>query len=653
MASSKGFSLSLETSNPPGSLTDRSHSTSTNSSHKENKFIEDTQQPKQNNKYQSRYSQSALEAERKKKKLEYSSFVVSTGTKKKKRTNVFARRQKAKMLQAKRERDELANRRKSQRTSKNLEAAREMLRLKALRKEERAKRRKILKDMMHIQKMSKETRDRQNRDVRNMMEIGTGNDQCQDGAPSPNDALKGSVKRTKKVIPTSNVNIVDDFADDGKVANDSGDDSNDEFDVVDETAIETEDQRIDRINTELKRLEDRDLVDDQDEDDTNDLIDHLLEEGDMELPKPRPTPRGWRDGFQANQPDVEDEKAIEAQNIMNEISNSTLRKKDPLSAPSGDKTQLKIHAWEKKVVMDGGRTQPDDKIAIAPSKPVWLQPPSSTAVEKDAQLPAAKSILSGGQKNTKIPHSTNALEINDGVGIAAKKINENAKYEPLRSKISKPTNHDSTSVRPKPKRSAAFTSSCKGADHGDELLTTNADEPKTQKPEKTRNLARHPHANAKEGTPLSSATDNNRSNENNPPSSKSNLQNAAPIVVEPIPDGGNLPTGNTLLSMFESDNDTDSDEELIATDMAGEAIIASSSIEKGEVKAPRIGRDRTTSQLSPSPITTPSAGQSKEEENTHRGVAQDTIDDVYGMYEEDGPIEYRQTDPEAEIAQPL
>ena len=131
--SSEGFSLNSEMSNPSGSLTDRSHSTSTKSSHKENKFIEDAQQPKQNNKYQSRYSQSALEAERKKKKLEYSSFVVSTGTKKKKRTNVFARRQKAKMLQAKRKREELANRRKSQRTSKNLEAAREMLRLKALR----------------------------------------------------------------------------------------------------------------------------------------------------------------------------------------------------------------------------------------------------------------------------------------------------------------------------------------------------------------------------------------------------------------------------------------------------------------------------------------------------------------------------------------
>ena len=131
--SSEALSLNSEMSNPPGSLTDRSHSTSTKSSHKENRFIEDAQQPKQNNKYQSRYSQSALEAERKKKKLEYSSFVVSTGTKKKKRTNVFARRQKAKMLQAKREREELANRRKSQRTSKNLEAAREMLRLKALR----------------------------------------------------------------------------------------------------------------------------------------------------------------------------------------------------------------------------------------------------------------------------------------------------------------------------------------------------------------------------------------------------------------------------------------------------------------------------------------------------------------------------------------
>ena len=200
----------------------------------------------------------------------------------------------------------------------------------------------------------------------------------------------------------------------------------------------------------------------------------------------------------------------------------------------------------------------------------------------------------------------------------------------------------------------AFTSSCKDADHGDELLTTNADEPITHKPKGTPKLATHPPANAKEGTPLSSATDNNRTNDCNPPSSDSNLQNAAPIVVEPIPDGGDLPTGNTLLSMFDSGNDTDSDEELIATDMAGEAIIASSSIEKGEVKAPRTGRDRTTSQLSPSPITTPSnAGQSKEEENTRRGVAQDTIDDVYGMYEEDGPIEYRQTDPEAEIAQPL
>ena len=32
---------------------------------------------------------------------------------------------------------------------------------------------------------------------------------------------------------------------------------NDEFDVVDEAAIETADQRMDRINTELKRLEDR------------------------------------------------------------------------------------------------------------------------------------------------------------------------------------------------------------------------------------------------------------------------------------------------------------------------------------------------------------------------------------------------------------
>ena len=180
---------------------------------------------------------------------------------------------------------------------------------------------------MHIQKMSKETRDRQNRDLRNMMEIESGNDQGHDDAPSLNDALKGSIKRTKKVISTDNVNIVDDFADDGKVANDSGDDSNDEFDVVDEAAIETADQRMDRINTELKRLEDRDLVDDQDEDDTNDLIDHLLEEGGMDLPKPRSTPRGWRDGFQANQPGVEDEKAIEAQNIMNEISNSTSRKK--------------------------------------------------------------------------------------------------------------------------------------------------------------------------------------------------------------------------------------------------------------------------------------------------------------------------------------
>ena len=55
---------------------------------------------------------------------------------------------------------------------------------------------------MHIQTMSKETRDRQNRDLRNMMEIESGNDQGQDDAPSLNDALKGSVKRTKKVIPT-------------------------------------------------------------------------------------------------------------------------------------------------------------------------------------------------------------------------------------------------------------------------------------------------------------------------------------------------------------------------------------------------------------------------------------------------------------------
>ena len=88
------------------------------------------------------------------------------------------------MLQAKKEREELANRRKSQRTSKNSEAAREMLRLKALRREERAKRRKILKDMMHIQTMSKETRDRQNRDLRNMMEIESGNDQGQMTPPA-------------------------------------------------------------------------------------------------------------------------------------------------------------------------------------------------------------------------------------------------------------------------------------------------------------------------------------------------------------------------------------------------------------------------------------------------------------------------------------
>ena len=224
----------------------------------------------------------------------------------------------------------------------------------------------------------------------------------------------------------------------------------------------------------------------------------------------------------------------------------------------------------------------------------------------------------------------------------------------MRSQTSKPTNYDSTSIKPKPKRSTAFTSSCKDADHGDELLTTNADAPITQKPKGTPNLTTHPPANAKEGTPLSSVTENTKTNDCNPPSSDSNLQNAAPIVVEPIPDGGNLPTGNTLLSMFDSDNDTDSDEELIATGMTGETRIASSSMEKGEVKAPRIGRDRTTSQLSPSPITTPNnAGKSKEEENTHRGVVQDTIDDVYGMYEEDGPIEYRQTDPEAEIAQPL
>ena len=64
------------------------------------------------------------------------------------------------------------------------------------------------------------------------------------------------------------------------------------------------------------------------------------------------------------------------------------------------------------------------------------------------------------------------------------------------------------------------------------------------------------------------------------------------IIIIDYYDGGNLPTGNTLLSMFESGNDTDSDEELIATDMAGEAIIASSSIEKGDDNAPGIGMDQ-------------------------------------------------------------
>ena len=68
----------------------------------------------------------------------------------------------------------------------------------------------------------------------------------------------------------------------------------------------------------------------------------------MDLPKPRSTPRGWRDGFQVNQPGVQDEKAIEAQNIMNEISNSTSRKKDPLSVPSGDETQVKFAHGRRK-----------------------------------------------------------------------------------------------------------------------------------------------------------------------------------------------------------------------------------------------------------------------------------------------------------------
>merc|ERR1712072_791481 len=83
-------------------------------------------------------------------------------------------------------------------------------------------------------------------------------------------------------------------------------------------------QRIDRINNELKRLEERDLIDEKEEDDdvedTNDLIDQLFDKNEIELPKPRSTPRGWRDQFNNND--------INSENLDNEQGQQTEQRQE-------------------------------------------------------------------------------------------------------------------------------------------------------------------------------------------------------------------------------------------------------------------------------------------------------------------------------------
>ncbi len=625
-------------------------------------------------KYQSRYSQSALEAERKKKKLEYSSFVVSTGTKKKKKTNVFARRQRAEKLKAKRDREALQNRRKSQRTSKNLEAAREMLRLKALRREERAKRRKILKDIMQLQQQSMDTQRKQNSNLNEVREfVDNVHDNKNDKSYSNNtnsnrQKLNSKIPRIGNVNAKENnnndINIVNNFTDEGQVANDSGDDSsNDEFDVVnDEDETETEDQRINRITNELKRLEERDLVDDEEDEnsdddivDTNDLVDDLFNQNDLQLPKPRSTPRGWRDQFDdtATNPhqDNDNKSETEANVILNEIrkSGTKTKKYQNSNISLSSKQPVKLQAWEKqhgsKKIENGSidyknintkecitTTSDMSEPNSVSAKPVWLQPPPVTNDIKQQYNNVKRNPVgtqnAGNYKQSKLKQPSPPLGDKNVITKQKSKTTKDkekikevgGKRHPSRIPQYKNANNNNNDK----------LNDCIGTS------TTN----NTNKSNARANINSTDNDNSVLVNDLSgSGLQKEKHNTSSLPK---------PVVIEPIGANENLPTGNALLSMFGSDDSSsDDDAELIATKKISIGVSGDPSMQ------------HETQKLSASPITISTTISTTKDQKIHNDGGCDNGDnnytntphnvhnnyntnteDIYGMYEEDGKPDF-------------
>jgi hypothetical protein len=277
----------------------------------------------------SRYSQAVLEAERKQRLAQASSWgsaFVVPGGKKKKRTNVFARRQKAEALAAKKKRDQLTNLRKLQRTSKNLDAAREMLRLKELRKQERAKRRAILEKLKETQAVAQEALRKEQRQIQEMRQVLDGdNDGDDDGT------LDEQYERAKPAL--AGAQRGDDGVDDGGDRDDADDLHEKELDLKNFHGVSStddldaiQDARVERINNELVRL--REL------DDVDEIVGEELKQG---MKGPLRTPRGWRE-------ELEGEEGVVV------------------------------------VENDGGRdmtaSKSENSIGKPSAKPVWLQPPS-------------------------------------------------------------------------------------------------------------------------------------------------------------------------------------------------------------------------------------------------------------------------------------
>ena len=227
----------------------------------------------------SRYSQSVLEAERKARMQEQNSwgsgFFVSTGNKKKKRTNVFARRQKAEALAHKKKHDAMVNTRKSQRTSKNLEAAREQLRLKELRQKERAKRRAILEQMKATQLAAAKAGQQQAKEEAAMKAFAAEEERAA--------VQKGEAQKAELLRDFEDNEALDNVDGDDGIDSDDDDYTNFQLPVTKE---EDEDEPVNRIDAELNRLDELDTR-------------HAQESAELlhaeESTKPLKTPRGWRE----------------------------------------------------------------------------------------------------------------------------------------------------------------------------------------------------------------------------------------------------------------------------------------------------------------------------------------------------------------------